>query len=272
MKTLVTHINPHLDDIAAIWLFKKFFQGWEKAKIEFISQSESQKHHGRETKDRIYFGTGMGKFDEHKGDIGTCAMSLVWDEIKKMGLAPKDKFEMAAYEAIVRWNLLYDTAQMPPSEFDNFNVEGFIRSFKSDPQDSLITVKLGEQILDRILPKVIKSQKSLADWSKRVEFSTPWGKSMAIESDEFDRSYAYAQGFQVVVQLAPKDHFIGVTAPGLSEVDLTPVYNKLIKKEPDVPWYLHHGKKMILAGSKSAPDAKRSQLTLKEVVSIIKSL
>ena len=39
MKTLVTHINPHLDDIAAIWLFKKYHPDFKDAKIEFISAS-----------------------------------------------------------------------------------------------------------------------------------------------------------------------------------------------------------------------------------------
>ncbi len=63
MKILVTHINPHLDDIAAIWLFKKFHPDFKEANIEFISASRDK---ADESADRVYVGTGGGKFDEHK--------------------------------------------------------------------------------------------------------------------------------------------------------------------------------------------------------------
>ena len=52
MKTLVTHINPHLDDIAAIWLFKKFHPDFKDAKIEFISASRDAAK--EESEDKIF--------------------------------------------------------------------------------------------------------------------------------------------------------------------------------------------------------------------------
>ena len=39
MKKLITHINPHLDDISAIWLFKRFYPEFLDAEIEFIGAS-----------------------------------------------------------------------------------------------------------------------------------------------------------------------------------------------------------------------------------------
>lgn len=271
MKTLITHINPHLDDIAAIWLFKKFHPEFVSAKIKFISQSDTYKHKGKETEDRIYLGTGMGKYDEHKGDLGTCAMSLVWDDINKIGLAPKDRFEAAAIDEIVKWNLLYDTAQMPFGDWDDFTVEAFIRSYKNSPKDSLATVNLGCQILDRILPGVIEKQKALKDWQKRAEFKSKWGKAVAVESEHVGQDLAYRNGFQISVIRNPKNHFIGICAAGTSDIDLTPVYLKVSHHDPEAGWYFHHSKKMILCGAKSAPDVKRSKLTLKEVIDIIRT-
>ncbi|MBI2596501.1 hypothetical protein HYW46_07275 [Candidatus Daviesbacteria bacterium] len=292
MKILVTHINPHLDDIAAIWLFKKFYPEFKEAEIEFISQTKTGDI-GKETTDRIFFGTGGGRFDEHssptdehssptdehssptdehKGDIGESAMSLVWKEIKNKDLAPEDKFEAQALDEIVRWNTLYDTAKMPLGEFDEFSVESFIRSTRNSSKDSLKTVELGCEILDRILPVLVRKQHALADWGKRIEFKTKWGKSVALDSEAFHKTLAYRHGFQLVIQKSPKTGFIGITAPGLSDVDLSPVYKKLIKTEPEAGWYLHQSKKMVLCGSSSSPDAKLSALTTKQLIDIAKSI
>ena len=87
MKTLVTHINPHLDDISAIWIFKKFHPDFKDAEIEFINASRDEALKN-ESGEKIYFGTGGGKYDEHKGDLEDCAASLVWKDIKAKGLAP----------------------------------------------------------------------------------------------------------------------------------------------------------------------------------------
>lgn len=268
-KTLVTHINPHLDDIAAIWLVKKFFPEFKEAKIKFIS-AEKGNNGAKDDEYTLYIGVGRGKYDEHKGDIGESAMSLVWEDIKNRGLSPKDELEIKAFTEIVQWNTLVDTAKIPSWEYDDFDIDNFIRSYESDPKDSLKTVKLGEQILDRLLPRLVKKQKGLVDWPKRIDFKSKWGKSVGIESATFGRSHAYKLGYQVVVVLSPEDHFIGITAPGLSDLDLTPIYLKIKDIEPEAGWYLHHGKKMILCGAKSAPDVKRSKLTLNQVIEIVK--
>ncbi len=271
-KTLVTHINPHLDDIAAIWLIKRFFSEFKGAKIEFIS-AEKGESGVSDDDNTLHIGVGRGKYDEHKGDIGESAMSLVWLDIKKRGLAPKNKFEVQAYERAVKWNTLIDTARLPYWEYDDFDIDNFIRSFKNDAKDSLKTVKLGEEILDRIYPSLVKTFQGLADWEKRIEFKSKWGKVVAIESASFGRSYAYKMGFAVVIVSHNKGgRFIGITAPGTSDLDLTPIYVKLTQIEPAVGWFLHHGKKMILCGAASAPEVVRSKLTLPEVIEIVKSI
>jgi len=269
-KSLVTHINPHLDDIAAIWLIKKFFPEYKDAKVEFISADKGKG--GLNEVDTLYIGVGMGKYDEHKGDVDESAMSLVWKDIKSQNLGSKDNFEEKAIDEMVKWNTLYDTAKMPYGEWDDFSVEAFIRSYENSPADSLKTVELGAQILDRILPVLIRKQHSLADWDKRIDFESKWGKSMGIGSSAFKKTLAYRQGYQVVIQHDPKDNFMGVTAPGLSDVDLEPVYLKLKEADPEADWFLHQGHKMVLCGAGSAPDVTRTKLTLDQVIEIVKSI
>lgn len=180
MKTLVTHINPHLDDIAAIWLFKKFHPAFAGAKVEFMSQSIGGKPL-EESEDLVYFGVGRGRFDEHKGDLKDCATSLVWKEIKESELL-KIEIEQLALEKLVEWVRLIDLGQSPV-ENDSFSVPAFIRPFKSSQEDSLEGLRLGVAILDRILEVLKKEQQSLKDWQERVEFTSKFGKSVAIKSD-----------------------------------------------------------------------------------------
>ena len=105
MKTLVTHINPHLDDISAIWLFKKFFPEFRDAEINFINASRDAAFK-EETDEKIFFGTGGGKYDEHKGDLEDCAASLVWKDIKSSGIGPTDEIQLKALDALIEWNRL----------------------------------------------------------------------------------------------------------------------------------------------------------------------
>lgn len=270
-KTLITHINPHLDDIAAIWLFKKFHPEFKEAKIEFISQSQTDKIAGTETENKIFFGIGKGRFDEHKGNIGDCATSLVWKDAKAEGLIPKDQFEFKAFEVLISWVTLIDTAQMPPGDFDEFGVGVFIRSYGNSSKDSLSTANLGEEILDRILRVLIRKQKALSDFEKRIEINSPFGKGVAVESDYVDQELAYRKGFQLAIIKGQKRRSTSITAPATSTLDLTPVYLKLSQADPKASWFLHHAKKMVLNGVSSAPDVKRTTLSLNQIIEIVRT-
>lgn len=273
MKTLVTHINPHLDDISAIWLFKKFHPEFAIAKIEFISQSKTDKIAGSENDNRVFFGVGKGRFDEHKGDLEDCATSLVWKEIKKEGLAPKDEFELAAYDELVEWNRLLDTATFPNLPYGDFTVPAFIRPTTGKREDSLEAVELGEKILQRILQLLIKKQKVKKDWQNHLEFETRWGKAAALKSDEASRAIVENIGgedFNLFLIKSPKDKSVQIFTPK-EGIDLTPLYIKVSELDPEASWYLHHAKRMILCGSGSAPDSKPTRLTLDELIGVAKS-
>jgi len=56
------------------------------------------------------------------------------------------------------------------------------------------------------------------------------------------------------------------------EVDLTPVYEKLKKMDPDATWFLHISKRMLLNGSSKNPNMKGSKITLDEVVEVLQNI
>lgn len=267
MKTLITHINPHLDDISAVWLYKKFHPEFEDAQIEFIPASRNA---GKdESSDKIYVGTGGGKYDEHKGDLEDCAASLVWKDIKSNGLAPKDEIELKAFEELVEWNRQIDLGHGTAADFGPFSVQAFIRSKDSTQEGSLKSLKLGEEILERILVLLKDIKQSEKDWAGRVEFESPFGKAYAISSETIDRAFVREKGGDLFLMYDPKNKSAQYFTPSF-EIDLEPIYKKALEKEPDAGWFLHQSHHMVICGSSSAPDSN-TNLSFEQLIDLAKA-
>ena len=270
MKTLVTHINPHLDDIAAIWLFKKFNPQFKDAKVEFISASQD-KAATEQSDDKVFVGTGGGKFDEHKEGLNTCSASLVYEYLKENGNIPEDEITRKALERLVEWNKLVDTGQAPPSEFDEFSVQSFIRCKDGSSENSLRCVDLGSQILNRILKVLKRKQQSIVDWEERIEFETKFGKATAIISETIDREFAREQAGNVFLMYNPKHKSVQFFTPSF-EIDLEPIYKKVKELDPQASWFLHQSHHMVICGSSSAPDSKVTKLSFEQLIEVVKSI
>ncbi len=280
-KILVTHINPHLDDIAASWLFKKFHPEYKDGEIKFISASiKGSTIDGQpvdQNPDILHFGVGRGKYDEHKGDIGKCATSLVWDEIVKEGLAPEDEIEKRSYEELVEWNTLIDTAALPQMPYEEFSVPSFIRPLSGNPDDSLAAQLLGEQILDRILRVLISKNKVKKDWANRIEFDTNMGKGALLQSDDASRSiirglaHEQSQSYAIYLMIRPRAKSVEYFTDH-PEVELTNLDVKIRELDPEASWYLHHSKKMLLCGAKAAPDGVPSKLSQEQLIKAAESI
>lgn len=266
---MVTHINPHLDDISAIWLFKKFNPEFRDAQIEFIPASRDAALK-EETEDKIFFGTGGGKFDEHKGDLEDCAASLVWKDIKSKGIEDLNETEVLAMDELIEWNRLIDLGKGNNYDFGPYSVQAFIRSKKSTQEDSLASLKLGEEILDRIFEILKQNKQSEKDWEKRVEFETKFGKSVAVESGTVDRSFTRDKGFDLVLMYDAKLKSAQFFTPSF-EIDLEPIYKKIIEREPDGGWFLHQSRHMVICGSSSAPEHK-TDLSFEDLIKIAKNV
>ncbi|MBI2314819.1 hypothetical protein HYU93_02055 [Candidatus Daviesbacteria bacterium] len=267
MKTLITHINPHLDDIAAIWLFKKYHPDFKDAGVEFISASREAASEA--SPDQVFVGTGGGQFDEHKEGLKTSAGSLVFEYLKEQGLIPVDPLTKKALEKLMEWNNLVDTGQAPNSEFDAFSVQSFIRSKDNSSESSTKSVELGSEILDRILKVLIKKEQSILDWSKRVEFESKFGKSFAVSSETVDREFCREQEGKLFLMYDPKYPSVQYFGP---EVDLEPIYQKVKELDSEASWFLHQSHHMVICGSSSAPDSKPTKLSFEELIDVVTSV
>jgi len=104
IKKIYTHLNPHLDEIVAIWLLNRFgekvFPGISEItnpyKIQYLSGNRFPKSSEEyEAEGMLLIGTGGGRFDEHPSEDGKrkedkCAATLVADAL---GLSSDPAFD-----------------------------------------------------------------------------------------------------------------------------------------------------------------------------------
>lgn len=269
MKTLVTHINPHLDDIFAIWLLKKYDSKYSDFGVDFISATHDLAD--QETAGKVFVGTGGGKFDEHKEGLATCAGSLVFEHLKKENLLPNDEIAVSALEEMVEWNKAIDMGTIPIGAYDEFSVPAFIRCKDSSIKSSQKSVELGSRILNRILLVLKRKQQSLKDWEKRVEFESKFGKSIAVKSNTVDRPFCKRMDGDLFLIYNPKYNSVQYFTPSQT-LDLSPIYEKVKGMDPDADWYLHQSHHMVLCGSSAAPDAKPTKLSFEQLIEVAKTL
>lgn len=270
MKMLVTHINPHLDDIVGIWLFKKFHSEFKDAKLEFVSASRDLAAK-EESEEKVFVGTGGGEFDEHKEGLDTCAGTLVYEYLKQKNYIPKDEIMRGALDKLTEWNRLIDTGRAPDSQMGAFSVQAFIRTRDNSPETSKKSVELGIEILERILTVLKRKEQSIKDWEKRVEFQTKFGKSFAVISETVDREFCKEQEGDLFLMYHPSKNSVQFFTPSF-EIDLKPIYDKVKTLDPEASWFLHQSHHMVICGSSSAPDSKPTKLSFEQLIEVAKEV
>ncbi len=265
MKTLITHINPHLDDIVGIWFLRRFDPNFANANLEFISASREAASKD-ESDDRVYVGTGGGKYDEHKEELkDECATTLVFKDLKAKNLISQDEIVQKALEDIANWSLLIDTGHFPTHSLDEFDVQAFIRPQDNSAEASKKSVELGEEILDRILEVLKTKHQAIQDWKKRVEFKSGFGESYAIESESVNREFCRKAGGDLFIMINPKYKSVQFFTPSF-EIDLESLYDKLKELDPEASWFLHQSHHMILCGAGAAPDFTPTKLSMQQLI------
>jgi len=260
MKILVTHEFPHLDDIAAIWLWKKYVPGFAKAKVEFVrlkggGEAVTYKNKPVDSNpDVIHFGVGKGKFDEHKGDIGVSATLLTFRALKKY--IPKR--ELLSVQHFVDFVNAEDTGQTKSLKYPAMHVPVLLRNI----QDSHKRYQVGAQMIELAMITFENEALLEKDWAKRTEFQSQWGKAVLFKTAANGADwFGYTHGFDLVVHVDPVKKWKMFHAKAESSIDFRPAYEKIKALEPKASWFLHHSHHMLMCGSRSAPDVVRSKLS-----------
>ena len=249
--------------------------------------------------DVIHVDTGLGPLDHHQTeDENTCAASLAFDYVLKHN-DPLDKNEnkKEALKRIVEYVIDDDHFQEvfylnPNLDIYDFSIVSLIHGIKLIyPKDDESCMRFGMDALDSIFHyfenKVWAENETT---EKGIEFHTKWGKSLAVETlNDAVLKFGQTRGFVLTVRKDPATGSIRIKARPKKrtqnsklktknenifediDVDLTAVYERLKKMDPDASWYLHVSKRMLLNGSSKNLKMKGSKLTLDQVVEVLQN-
>lgn len=305
MKRIVTHKASDLDAIASSWIIKKFLPGWDNAVIDFVPAGSKFK--GTYTKEGeaievvdgaevIHTDTGMGPLDHHQtNDDNVCATSRAFDYVLENGSPiAKNPQKKEALRRMVDYVIDDDHFQEvfyqnPMTETYDFSIVSLIHGIKLQyPKDDATCLRFGHDMMDaayHYFENKIWAEEEIKE--KGIKFETRWGKGIAIETlNDTVLKHAQQVGYVISVRKDPATNSIRIKArpkrrsgkffpKGVYEdvdVDLTPVYEKLKKMDPDATWYNHVSGRMLLNGSTKNPEMNGTKLTLEQVVEVLKSI
>lgn len=269
---LVTHVIPHLDDIAALWLLVRFEPAARQAPLKFVQTAPEGV---KLLKGEIGLGVGRGRYDEHKGDLKDSAVSLVWKDLKRRGKTPKG-LQGAALAELVDYVRRGDMGEYIGKEGPGMPLPTTLRALAKRPGESSRSATLvGFRLLDAMLDLYGERAKIDAAIARGKKFTTKWGRGIGISVEAVPGmvSGRIAElGYAMVVLHYPKEGFLHVRATPGTRVDLSKLAKLVMKEEPQARWYLHHSKKMLLQGDWVAPVTTRSNHDVAGLIRLIRKL
>lgn len=265
---LITHVRPHLDEICAIWLMRRFADA-AGSEVSFVQNSTRPDDVDKDP-EVVYIGVGRGKYDEHRGVMGECAASLVWKDLRGPLIAPETTKK--AIDGLVAWVLAEDLGQLKAEPHREFSVPQMIDGvYALNGKDSHASLDFGMQALDALFEGQLNRVKLLEDWEQREEIASPFGRGVALMTDaERVDDYAYGLGFDFVIVMNHAGTYRTFRARPEADVDFTPVAEKLEEIDPGANWFLHHSKRLLILGGDHQPDATPSRLGLGELAELVK--
>jgi hypothetical protein len=241
------------------------FDGAAEAELQFVPSGQTLNGMPADA-DRqiIHVDTGAGRFDHHqRNSRELCAAELV-----RRAVAPND----LALQRMVRQVCQIDNALAPSGDNAFFNINALIAGY------NMLFPNRPHHVAYAMLPNLdawyehearqIRLEQAFA---QRLEFYTPWGLGIAMESEDGGSSkLAYGHG-AVLYAYRDGNGWMGIAAQSRSRVDLSNVYADLRVVDHDADWYLHPNKRLLLCGTAKAPPRTPSKLSLVQLVEVIKS-
>jgi hypothetical protein len=300
MKYIVTHTAPDMDAITSVWLLRKFLGGWDKAQVKFVPAGDrllplpkgQDFDYAIEKKgedEYIHVDTGMGPLDHHQtSDTSVCGASRTFDFVKRglIEVTPSINSEkLEALERMVKYVVDVDHFQEifrpdPLKDYHDFSIVNILDGLKLEkPNQDEYYVDFICQCLDALLhdfENKIWSEREIE--KKAIKFDTKWGKGLGLETiNDSVLKMAQLMGYVVVVRRDPRKGYVRIKAkPNDSKntkgIDLTLVYERLSKMDPQATWFLHVSKKMLLNGTPKNPKMKPTKLSLNAIIEVLKSI
>ncbi|MBI2033252.1 MAG: hypothetical protein HYT10_02195 [Candidatus Levybacteria bacterium] len=297
MKIIVAHSSPDLDAITSVWLLRKFLSGWENAEVRFVSAGDriapfdhtktdgAVEHIGEN--EVIHVDTGLGPLDHHQtNDEAVCAASLTWDYVRER-ISGGEKWEekQEALSRLVKVVVDIDHFKEvfwpdPTADHYEFSLFGILEGLKMQrPDEDDYYVTFISECLDALLHNFenrVWAEKELKEKGK--EFQSRYGKGIGFESvNDTVLKLAQKMGYAIAVRKDPRKGYVRIKAkPALGvqpkDIDLTLVYEKLSKMDPDATWFLHVSKKMLLNGTTKNPKMRPTRLSLDDIIRVLENV
>ncbi len=275
MSKIVTHRNPHLDEIACIWMIKKFLTGWSDARVSYIPTTPKGGNVTQPDADvnTMYIGVGRGKFDEHKGNLEDSATTLVYKFLtaeKKIKLAPLEKIALLELVEYINDDDHGRLINVPRSEYS----AAVVMTYQSRiGKSSAEILAFGCNYFDGLFACLVEKAELTRDWKKATAFKTRWGAAFGIQTKvnaKMVLRFAATHGAILVIAVNPENKFRSFRALAESSVDLTKAYEIFRAREPKAEWYLHHSKRMLICGSDVAANLSLSRIPLTDLIAAIR--
>lgn len=277
MKKIVTHINPDLDAVTAVWLIKRFLPGWEEAEIAFCKHQSTYDGQPVDSNPNIlHVDVGLGKLDHHQLEEITSAAKLCFDYIKQQrkGQSLKELDEKALIQ-IIKVVTEADNARdlnwpETATSRNNFYLHVLIAGIRGMAGSDEEAMTFGLKGMDAVFHQIKKSIDAREELKKGVKFESQWGKAIAIKTGNDSVLWeGEKKGYCLVVRKNPETGGARIYARYDTEVDLTKAYNKFKKMDPDSDWYLHQSKKLLL-NMASGRKMKPTKLSLNQIIEALK--
>lgn len=268
-RIIVTHINPDLDGIPAIWLLRKYDPEYKDAEIRFVPAGSRYVDGDPELITHV--DTGGGEYDHHNTDDFTCAAKLVWEDLKK-------RFNLVdeAMDRMIEVITEYDHAREnlwpePNSDRYDFSLHAILTGWK------MLNPNKYYEYLEWTIPSLeaihkVLTEKVVAEnlLKEGKEFESPWGKAVVCETyNDSVLDIGMKHGYALVIRKDPVKGFVRITGSTPHGVDLTKAYESIVELDPTATWFLHASKVLLRNGSSRNPTMKPTKLSLEKIIELI---
>lgn len=273
---IVTHYHPDLDASAAAWIIKRFWPNWQDVEVEFVPAGATLNDKPANGDPKIiHLDTGLGHFDHHQTDEHTSATQLIYEETRKKWPDRVDEALSRLVSLVTEIDHFHEVFWPDPTS-DRYDlvIHRILDGWESQGLEDRDILERAFDLLDGIyqtLKNKVWAEAELKE--KGIAFDTIWGPALGIETinDEVMR-LAAKQGYAVVVRKDPRKGNVRIKSLPREEIDLTPVFEQIVKLDPEASWFFHFSRHMILNGSSKEPEMKPSKLGLEELIEILKDV
>jgi hypothetical protein len=214
----------------------------------------------------VHVDTGGGRFDHHqRPHNGTLSAA----ELVRRALAPNDPALARMVDHVTRLDNATHRGAPPEQLFFNINdlIDGYNALFPNRPYHVAQAMLANFDAWYEHEARQLRLEQAFA---ARLEFQTRWGMGIAMQSSDGASSrLAYRHG-AILYAYRDGQGYMGIAAQQRSPVDLHPVYVDLRHIDPHADWYLHPNGRLLLCGTPKAPPRQPSQLSLSDLVEVIR--